>query len=874
MLIAFSISPVLLFPILTSLLHPGAPEWLRLHISKTLSLLPLRPDGVISTLMFLANTALANRAEQEVSPGFAFPLEVLNHAARLLSSMPSTVATDQFFASVVPQLLDLLDGEVMDMQRAAAYIIGNGILEKRIYGAPGKPGWDSFVKPIIKALMPESPPQSACKVHDTLQSVPVVVSSDNIRRAVSRLAALLLIHPNVALGQRLVSPVYLSLWAVTCVSSDSSQVLSLRGKAEQILYTYIKACKGSSGLISLTDHLLWDGGIEWTFVLNSEKDLEIRGRVDESRPEADILETMGRVDSRVNAFVELLNTTATNEEVGFVFVHVARKWLLGSTDIDAGSTPGKHDYSSTSPIDSLIYAKLTQEILEKHKDKLVAEPDSVLKLLHELLKNFVQGANELETMQHASQKVKMASLGSIVQAADIQRNQDGLQKESAELVSVSLGLLEALVDSMSLGYHSPLLETLGSLTETLSALVRLRQIPQSIAISARTISDQISRLMSDSALHGPAAQAPSKHALDLETRATALQNLSSPLAPVRAEGLSLLTQLIAVSSPVIDVPSTTILLLSVLQDNEEYIYLAVIRTLGQLAQRHQSTVSRMIMDSYVDSKEEGRLDNRLRMGEALRTIVGELGLALKREIATSLGEGFLAVAGRRGRRPKTAEERRKRKLVSETQHTEAAKAWDGDVPKIDTDEDDDEKHDSIAQLTEILSGWEGQDEEEDVRMRVSALSVLGVLMETCITRLDATVVSTSIDLAISILKIERSAEKAILRRAATLLFMSIVKGCDNADDQRQAIGFEFTGESLRDIADVLKYLKDLEEDIIVKGHMGEVMEGLESWQIKRMIRVNDESSGDIRFNLEGQLKGINASIDVDQKEKPRIEEQD
>ena len=844
----------------------------------SLSLLPLRPEGVRSTLIFLASTALPNTAQQEVSPGLAFPLEILNHAAKLLSSIPSTITTDQFFAFVTPQLLNLLDGEDTEMQRAAAYIIGNGILGKRLYGAPGKPGWNSFVKPIVKALMPDSSPQPVHKIHNTLQSIPVVVSCGDIRRAISRLAALMLIHPNPGLVKRIVHPLSLSLWAITCVSNDLSEVLSLGEKARQILLMYLKVSAGSSGLILLTDHLLWDGGIEWAFVLNHMNDLEIRRRFDEARPEAAILETMERIDSKVNAFVELLNDTATDAEVGVVFVHVARKWLLGSTDIEAGSKTNTDEKSSRNNLDSLIYAKLTQEILQKHKDKLSAEPDSVLELVQELLKNFVRSAEELEKLHHESHNVRMASLGSIFHAANIQKDQDRSQEESVELVSVSLGLLEALIDSMSLGIHSSSLNTLGSLNETLSALVRLRQTPESVVVSARTISDQISRLMSHSTFHQPATQTlskpPSKHALDLETRATALQNLSSPLPPVRAEGLSCLTQLIAASSPVIDVPSTTVLLLSLLQDNEEYVYLAVIKALSQLAQRHQGTVTRMIMDSYVDRKEEGRLDSRLRMGEALRTIVSGLGLAINRETTTLIGEGLIAVAGRRGRRTKSAEEKRKRNLVSETQKAEAAKAWGGEIPQINDDEDEDEKDDSTAQLTEILSGWEGQNEEEDVRIRVSALSILGVVIETSVTKLGSAFVSTSIDLAISILKIERSAEKAILRRAAALLLMSVVQGFEKADEQQQDVVFKFTGESLADIAEVLGYLRDMEADVIAKGHIREVMEELENWQTKRLIHIKDESSGNIRLSLEGQLKGINASMDMDQREKPRIEELD
>ena len=839
----------------------------------SLSLLPLRPDGVRSTLVFLASTALPGTEQQEVSPGLAFPLEILNHAAKLLSSVPSTITADQYFAFVAPQMLDLLDGEDTEMRRAAAYIIGTGILGKKLYGAPGKPGWNSFVGPIVKALMPDISPQPVHNEHSTLQSITTVVSSGDIHRAVSRLASLILIYPNPGLVKRLVNPLFLSLWAITCCSYDPKKVPSVREKARQILLIYLKVSAGSSGLILLADHLFWNGSMQWNFVLNHINDLEIRRRSDEARPGIAIIELVESIDSKVEVYVEILSDTATDAEIGVVFLHVARGWLLGSADVEAGSTISTHDKNNNGSLKSLTYAKLTQEILQKHKDKISTDPDKILELIQEILKNFVRSGEDLEKTHHESLKVKMASLGSIVQAANIRRDENTSQEELADFVSVSLGLLEALVDSMSLGNHSPSLNSLGSLNKTLSALIKQPQTPQSVIISAKTILDQISRLMSHSTVPHTATQArskpPSKHALDLEHRATALQNLSSPLVPVRAEGLSSLTNLIAASSPVIDIPSTTILLLSLLQDDEEYVHLAAIKALGVVAPKHQSTVIRMIMDRYIDSKEEGRLDIRLRMGEALQTIVSGLRLALHRETTVLLSEGLIAIAGRRGRRPRTTEEKSKRYLMSEMEKAEAAKAWGGEVPQIS---DDDEENDKIAHLTEILSGWEGQNEQEDVRIRVSALSILGVVIETNLRDLGSTLVSTSIDLAISILKIESSAEKAILRRAAAVVLICVFKGLENADEQGQELRFEFTGESLGEIAEVLGYLENTEVDVIAKGHIGEVMEGLRNWQTNRLIHIRDKSSVYIRFGLEGQLKGINASLNVNQREKPRIEE--
>ena len=47
------------------------------------------------------------------------------------------------------------------------------------------------------------------------------------------------------------------------------------------------------------------------------------------------------------------------------------------------------------------------------------------------------------------------------------------------------------------------------------------------------------------------------------------------------------------------------LLVSILQDDEEFIYLAAIRALALLARRHQKTVLGLLIERYVDKEEEG-----------------------------------------------------------------------------------------------------------------------------------------------------------------------------------------------------------------------------------------------------------------------------
>ncbi|MCJ1246443.1 hypothetical protein MMC30_003650 [Trapelia coarctata] len=864
-----------LFPILTSLIHPATPDWLKEPISISLSLLPLRPGGVRDTIVFIASAATqtgSQSVQSEAASGLVFSLEILNHAAKVLSSVPSKVTSTYYFATLAPQLFALLDEEGTDMQRAAAYVIGNGVIGRRKYGAPRSAGWMAFVEPIFKPLLPGVLSETFQSTQKTEVNTDVIVHSDDVYSAVHRLAALILIHPNPGLVARLVGPLLLSIWAVACRSHASTSQTAMNHKAIQILVTYISVSAGATGLIKLADNLLWDGGLDWKFGLDHTGRLEIRRRPQEYR-EIEIQAITATVDEGIRNYIELQNQARSDSDLLDVFAHLVSCWLLGS---GSGLNQGQRSAirgSWEDAVRALTYAKLTQDMLEKHKDKISANPDQILKLLQRVLTAYVTKAKQHTSNREKSQHVTMASISSIVQPADAPVTP--AEEESEEIVSVSLGLLDALLPFRSSDTNPSTLTALRSILGTLTHLTALDRVPSSIRLSATNTVSQISRLLHDSLSPNSAADPTlSPHASALATHAVALQNLVSPLPPIRAEGLASLTNLIISSSPVLDIPSTTILLLSLLQDDEEFIYLAAIKALGLLAQKHSKTVTRMLIERYVDQKEEGGLEVRLRTGEALQATVSSLGPMLHGYTAALVGEGLISIAGRRGTRPKTAEERRKRNLVAERENMEAEMAWGGEVPSLD--EIDGDQDEAAARIADVLLRWEGQEGEEDVRIRASALSILGVACETNASGLGANLVSISVDLAVSILKLETAEEKAILRRASVLLMMSIIRGIDKSDEQDPNLNYQvwFPGERIHEFMEVLVYLERAEKDIIVKGHFEEVLQGIRDYMANEWRRLNGEGSGEIRFSLEGQLRGldVNPERNTNERGKPRIEE--
>jgi len=110
-----------------------------------LTLVPLRPNGVRGTLEFVfsvhpSSTVKVSEAAVPQKRGANITHEALSLASNLLSAPPASVTPEKWYSTIAPQLLVLLDGgEGPELVKAAAYVIGFGILGRKASGAPGSP---------------------------------------------------------------------------------------------------------------------------------------------------------------------------------------------------------------------------------------------------------------------------------------------------------------------------------------------------------------------------------------------------------------------------------------------------------------------------------------------------------------------------------------------------------------------------------------------------------------------------------------------------------------------------------------------------------------------------------------------------------------
>ncbi|RAQ57940.1 hypothetical protein AFCA_006456 [Aspergillus flavus] len=929
-------SPVLLST-LSSFLQSDTAPWFKSIVSSQISRVPLRQDGVLQTILFLASQlapSLGQESQDQTSNGPHFTVQAIMQSSRLLSSVPQGLDPVDYFSIIGPQLLALIDGDDPDLRKTAAYVVGNGILCKRAYGAPGTIGHSIFLEPLFKTLtagLDDSSRNWMMSSSASGEDLPnrVLVPESLLVLAVDRLRSLVLQPPNPSLVKRVVYPILVPLWGLACGTSEQ-QRNSLHEKIMEVLQTYFAISVGEQPLKKLVDNLLWDGGSTWTYSVVPTHGLSLIKRETAKSDRLNIVRLLDTLASRAKLFVGLLGADPSSEErTGDIFLYVSESWLV-STPVNERSF-NKPQLGLANEAESmerkLVSAKLAETLLDNFKDILSRRPLRVLELIKQIIDGEFNCASTRKKRDGdlGTGKVSLSSLANIVPAEENTEQGNAEESDSTESLPAVFSLLSTVLASPEFSASEDTLPVLETLKSRLDQLIPY--LPPSLAKPGTT-----SSMLLEIHMTSPTEQSqkrPYAEVSDFETHRRALTNLNSDLPPVQAEGFSLLSDLVKKSSPVLDIPSTLTLLLSIITDpseaaaNDEFIYLNAIKLIGTLASRHPRTVVKTLVDRYTDRNETTNLDQRLKIGESLLRTVQDLGQSLTGETAKVLGDGMIAVAGRRSQKPET-QKRRKQQLEKEKRQKEREErrnkepampsGWKISSPspaaKLQEDEEEGSESESpeqAAHSANIIAAWaagaSADDEPDDLRARASALSILATAVQTNIAGLGPSVASSAVDLALATLTLEQEPESAILRRASVVLLLDILKALDTTRETRgsQALGFGFSladdsagGMSWKDenassrgpstigniphMLRTLAFVESRETDTIVRGHIRVLIESLEAWVEKSLLwgigAHGREGENEPRLELGDRIAGLQIDPLAGRQEsgRPRIEE--
>ncbi|CAI6263053.1 unnamed protein product [Periconia digitata] len=868
-----------LLPVLTSLLQQDVPSWWRPILSKELALVPLRSHGVRHTIEFLSLSYLSKNSQvpKDASGSQAqipLPLEAITQASRLLASVPSGMTQDEWFTKLAPQLFILLDGtEGKELSRAAGQIIAGGILNKKSTGAPKTIGWELFARPLQTAVSPQ--------VLETAQSHTatghhVLVKEQHLRLALRRLATIASSYSHAGLLKRLVGPVCLSIWGIMChASSRPALDKGWFQLAHAILLRYLTFACEPRRIDNIANNLFWNGGGTWTYGAGAQGGIEIRQRsnTDNSITAMEnIISRISNLEKPINLLVSLLVEADIEDEIaGEIFLQTTKKWL---SPVQSGKSSLTYEQDS-DPLAALTNAKLSEALADKLKDKFVRSPQHIIELTGQLLQNYVDEHKTRSKTLKDSSKATRANLHNLVQSPpNIGRGGEG---ESDDLASFALSILHTIVSSSEFIRTPATTQQLDAITTPLQYLTKAHPsnpIASQIVHSATNVLELLEPATASILPTDPLIA-------HRESLKAALADLTSPEPPIRAWSVSTLGNLVKDPSafPAIDVPSLAHALLSAsIADPETYVHTAAIPIVVDLAIRAPNPTVRIIIDAFTDIDErslrlkkekelEEALDYRLRVGEILNDLAlsdafwmssSSSASSSRYPSLKSIVEATLSIASRRGARKQTLAKRHQRADAELKMQQEGEEAWGGPIPNLmDPDAENPVEQAERDALFKIVEGWESTGVEEDVRIRASALSILGSVFEKRLEMLSQISVDAGLQMVLLILSMETGEVKGLLRRAAVLVIMGLLKGMDELLENGRESVAGMGAKQMEEVERVVRWVSSEDSDGLVKDHALSVQEGLETWRLKKLYRINDEGVRlGTNLGLEGEIKGL------------------
>lgn len=881
-----------LLAILTTFLQQPLPPWLQPVLSKELATIPLRKQGIRHIIEFLSLAYLSQnsqKAEETSGPGHQVPisLEAVTQASVLLIRPPAGTSQGEWLQKIAPQLLSLVDGnEGKELTRAAGQIIASGILSKKSTGAPGTTGWTIFAVPILRDLCPRD--VSQLDLQDRHRQAIVVEQKLNL--ALKRLSIIVDGHSHAGLLRRLINPVILSLWALLNYATASSALdKSWATLTRNILIRYMSIACDAREADSIARNLFWDGGPEWTFGPGSQGGVEIRRRRVDNEAASDvnvmnnIFIRLESLDIRVNHFVCLLADAKIPDDVaGQVFLKITERWL----SLNQNERKNLTEYDD-DPLVPLIDAKLSEAMATKFKEQYVKSPQHVMELMSQLIRNYVNNHQARANTEAKSSGLSRSQLQTMIPKDEIHQ---GTQHTSDDdIVQFAISILNTLVSAREFTWTSETHTTLGSV---IIPLVYLSQVHPRFPMAPLISNSAHELLLLIQPLHTPTQPCASDFlASHRTTLKAALSELNSAEPPDRTWALKSLHKVIQnpTAFPVIDVPSVTYLIVNEsLADPESYVHTAAIPVLYDLAVRAPNPVVSILVDAFVDIEEQslklGRglqmeeqmkvlqaaLDFRLRVGELLSNFVTEDGfwvesgdVMIKYHCIKRITDACLLLASRRGQRKQNLQSRMQIQDEERKIKEESEAAWDGPIPNL-VDMKDDNPQDQADRdvLLEIVQGWHDTNIEEDVRIRTSALSVLSSVIERRMGFLKQATIDAAMQFVIFVLTMETSEARSILRRAAVLVVMGLLRSLAGLIESGKEQVIRLSSKQEEDLARVIGWVKDEDADALVRDHAVNVLEGLEALQFKKLHMAGKERFGfGPDFGLQGHLRGIGIELD-------------
>lgn len=260
--------------------------------------------------------------------------------------------------------------------------------------------------------------------------------------------------------------------------------------------------------------------------------------------------------------------------------------------------------------------QLLQEFLSSYQTQLLKSPVNVIQVCAEILSNYVTKASNINQITPS-----IFNLGNIVQ--------DPIDEEDVdEATEMALNLLSAIMaESVQREITAIETSTLQNCLKSLDIIVKTEK-NKVLQSSAKNL---ISFIRARIAMTAPSTEKSVTSDEDIYRQV--IEYIADPLVPVRAQGLSILRDLILRRSTAVTVDDALETLIGVLKDEDSYVYLNAIKAIQTLADIYGVQITYKIMTAYELRTD---VDERLRLAETVAGVVRRLGEMFTGEFAAEI----------------------------------------------------------------------------------------------------------------------------------------------------------------------------------------------------------------------------------------------
>ena len=419
-----------------------------------------------------------------------------------------------------------------------------------------------------------------------------IISTDKAIRTSLRRLEIIISNSAPPLISSAIQPLVKNLFLLSVYTHDSPHS-SIRIQAKHILTVYLASTSAAAtDALQLVEQLLATCIAEgWTYTPGGTGGIAIRRATETDVPDIGF----ENIFARVAVLVEIIEKTSDDVK-SEIFVGVLTRWL-SPNDEDPLSYVSLHEETNLS---AFANAHLLKELLSNYQTELLNSPVNIIQVCGDILSNYLTSTSP--------QTPSLSTLNIVHGPEDNDKNDDLLHMALKLLSTIAAESVqrELLPDEIS-GYRRCLrhLDFL-SLSSDLS-----------IRSQATTL---ISLINARIALTSPSIQTPPQSDAEIYTRA--IEYISDPLVPVRAQGLSLLRDLILRNSSAVNVDSLLRMLLDLLCDEDSFVYLNAIKAIQTIADKYGESMTRKLMTEY-ESRTD--VDERVRLAEAIAGVIQRMG---------------------------------------------------------------------------------------------------------------------------------------------------------------------------------------------------------------------------------------------------------